>query len=154
MARQAEEIDKPDWWDDVEEANRDDLTVSNETTREYIKIERDGWDEPKGAWFDINDIPWLQKKSVLSDVIDAREDGSGEMHLDQYYRQMLDNMVEDSSVDIKKMNTFLAGVNEETGSRLEALVPEPSERAITEAEEGKSDEQSEETGPDQEAGEA
>lgn len=137
---------EPDWWDDIEKAQRDDLMVADDTVREYVKIQRRDWDEPKGAWFDIRDPPWNKKKEVLSGCIDANEDGSGEMHLDEYYREMLEYMIVDSSADIgNNINVFLRGLNNETGDRLESLVPRPSARGITESEEGKSEPQSEET---------
>lgn len=137
---------EPDWWDDVEEAERGDLIVNNDTERHYFQLERESWDGPKGVWFEINDPPWNKKKEVLSGAIDADESGGGELHLDQYYREMLEYMIEDSNVNLgNKINSFLRGLNDESGEKLESLVPRPSARGITEAEEGKSDAQSGET---------
>jgi hypothetical protein len=134
-----EGTDAPEWWESVETAERGDLMVADDTRREYMRVERDRWDGPRGVWFDVRDPPWNKKKEVLSDCIDANEDGSGEMHLDEYYREMLGYMIVDSSADIgNNTNMFLRGLNNEAGDKLEGLVPRPSARGITEDEEGKS----------------
>lgn len=136
----------PDWWDDVETADRADMMVNTDTRREYFRIKRPGWEDPKGAWVELQDPPWNKKKSVLSECIEAREDGSGDLDLAKYYRMMLDYMMVDASFDFKNAETLLRGLNDESGSTLEGFVPAPSARGLTEAEEGKSDEQSEEDG--------
>lgn len=142
------ETEEPDWWDETEKAERDDLMVQDDTRREYIKIERPEWDGPKGAWFDLRDPSWNKSKEVLSDSIDASADGGAEMDLAAYYRNMLEYMIVDSSADVgNNMHVFLRGVNTETGQRLEEFVPEPGADALTEDEEGKSG------GPSGEAGE-
>lgn len=130
--------DAPDWWDDVERAERADLMVSNETRREYFRIERPEWDGPRGAWVDLKDVPWNKKKEVLSDCIEAHEDGSGELDLAQYYRDILDFMIDDASFGFQNAATLLRGLNNESGDKLESFAPRPSARGLTEEEEGKS----------------
>lgn len=127
----------PDWWDDVEEATREDLQVSEETSREYIRIKRDGWDEPKGAWFDVRDPTWNKKQEVLSDCVTIGPGGAADLSLEEYYNGMLEYMLEDSNVDFQNPTTLLRGLNDESGEKLKELVPEPGTSELAEEQEGK-----------------
>ena len=140
--------DEPDWWDEAETADRADILVSNETERKYVRTE-DG----RGAWFDLRNPSWNKKKEVLSDCIEADASGSGSLELDRYYREMLEFMIADSSVDMENTATTIRGLSNHVGNQLEEEVPRPSARGIDEEEEGKSDgpsEGPEESGPPEE----
>lgn len=128
--------EKPEWWDDLEDGSREDALVSDEAERVYIRA-RNSEGEMKRYWFDVKQLTWKGKNKYVSDALKIGEETT-ELRIDQYYRDVLEAMIEDSSVE-GSMSIFLAGVSPELGSRLQELAPKPG-KALTDQEEKNSDE--------------
>lgn len=115
---------------DVEMGSRTDALIDDsETERKWFKV--DG----KVYWFDIKEISWEKKTDVLDEnlVTDSR---TGEIDLDMggYYRQMMETVIEDKSVE-GGLATFLKGMSPELGDQLQDEVPQPG-TVMDESEEG------------------
>jgi len=123
--------DKPDGWDDAPEGTRGDAVVDQQTERHYYMA--DG----KRYWFDLSQPTWKQKNSVMSDCLKITDDGA-DLRLDEYYIDMMELMIEDSSLDVDSLRMFLVGMDDSLGSLLEEDIPDPS-GGLAEGEEGKSD---------------
>lgn len=128
--------EKPDWWDDLEDGTREDALVSNETERVFIRAPNSEG-EMKRYWFDKKQLTWKGKNKYVSESLKLGEE-STELRIDEYYRNVLEAMIEDSSVD-GSLSIFLAGVSPELGSKLQELAPKPG-KALTDQEEKNSDE--------------
>jgi hypothetical protein len=133
---------KPDWWDEHDAGTRDDAMVSDETERVYIRAENpDG--ELKRYWFDVKELTWKGKNKVVSDALKIREEQT-ELRIDQYYKDTLETMIQDTSVEgvtgEQGLTIFLAGMNPGLGDKLqEGVAPNPG-KALSDQEEKNSDE--------------
>lgn len=124
--------DKPDWWDDLEDGTREDATVNtDETERHYVRA------NGKRYWFDIKEVTWNKKNEFASNALKIGEDAT-ELHIDQYYLDILQFMIDDMSVEGQSVKMFLIGVEPELGSKLQELAPKPGQ-ALSDQEEGNSD---------------
>lgn len=122
--------DAPDWWDEVDEGTRQDATVNSEPEREYIRA------GDKGYWFDVIEPSWKKRNEIISNNVNVSESGM-DLSIDGYYLDILEYMIEDSSVAAENIRTFLIGVNAQLGDQLEDLAPDPGE-SIAEEQEGNS----------------
>jgi hypothetical protein len=127
--------EKPDNWDDLPDGSRQDAQIDQEAERHFFVV--DG----KRYWFDIAEPSWKQRNQIMSNSL-AIGDGEVDVKIDEYYLDMLEVMIVDSSVGVENIRTFLVGVGSELGDKLEALAPEPA-AGLSEDEEGKSGERSE-----------
>lgn len=133
--------EKPDWWDEHDDGTREDAMVSNETDRVYIRAENpDG--EMKRYWFDVKDLTWKGKNKVVSNALKIRED-STDLRIDQYYKEVLETMIQETSVEgvtgEKGLTIFLAGMSSDLGDKLQDVAPNPG-KALSDQEEKNSDE--------------
>lgn len=128
--------EKPDWWDDLEDGTREDALVSDEAERVFIRAPNNEG-EMKRYWFDVKQLTWKGKNQHVSESLKIGEEAT-ELRIDEYYRNVLDAMIEDSSVD-GSMSIFLAGVSPKLGSKLQDLAPKPG-KALSDQEEKNSDE--------------
>ncbi|UTF55982.1 hypothetical protein [Natronosalvus rutilus] len=116
--------EKPDWWDDLEDGTREDALVSNEAERVYLRApNHEG--EMRRYWFDVKDLTWTGKNKYVSDALKIGEEKT-ELRIDQYYKDVLEAMIQDSSVD-GSLSIFLAGVSPELGQKLQDLAPRPGD---------------------------
>lgn len=133
--------ERPDWWDDLEDGTREDALVTDETTRHYLKAP-DHEGDMKRYWFDVKQLTWKGKNQYVSEALKIGEDKT-ELRIDKYYRDVLEAMIVDTSVDgvsgEKGLSIFLAGVTPELGQQLQDLAPKPG-KALTDQEEKNSDE--------------
>ena len=131
--------DIPEEYDGLELGTRDDVLVSDDTEREYVEF------NDKLYWFDFQEITWERKTDILDDNLEVNE-RTGEMDLDLrgYYRDAMEEVIVDSSID-GGIAIFLKGMKADFGQKLQELeqVPDPG-AAMEDADEGKSEQQSEE----------
>lgn len=128
--------EKPDWWDDLEDGSREDALVSDEPERVYIRAANSEGEE-KRYWFDVKDLTWKGKNKYVSDALKIGEERT-ELRIDEYYKSVLEAMIEDSSVD-GSLSIFLSGVSPELGTKLQDLAPRPGD-ALEDQERKNSDE--------------
>lgn len=132
--------DIPEEYADLELGTRDDVLVSDDTEREWFEHDE------KAYWFEFGELTWEQKTDLLDDNLDVDQQ-SGDMDLDLrgYYRDVMEEVIVDSSID-GKIAIFLKGMKADFGQKLQASehVPDPG-AVMDEVEEGKSEQQSEET---------
>lgn len=116
--------EKPDWWDDLDDGTREDALVSDEPERVYLRAENaDG--EQKRYWFDIKQLTWKGKNKYVSEALKIGEEKT-ELRIDDYYKNVLEAMIQDASVD-GSLSIFLAGVSPELGQKLQDLAPRPGD---------------------------
>lgn len=133
--------EKPDWWDEHRDGSRDDAMVSDEAERVYIRAEN-----PEGEmvryWFDVKQLTWKGKNKYVSEALKIGEE-STELHIDSYYKNCLEAMIVDTSVDgvdgDSGLSIFLAGMSPQLGTKLQEVAPNPG-KALTDQEEKNSDE--------------
>lgn len=116
--------EKPDWWDDIEDGTREDALVSDEAERVYLRAENSTGEE-KRYWFDVKDLTWKGKNKYVSESLKIGEEKT-ELRIDEYYKNVLEAMIQDSSVD-GSLSIFLAGVTPELGQKLQELAPKPGD---------------------------
>lgn len=116
--------------EEVEMGGRDDAVIdSSESERNWYKV--DG----KVYWFDIKEVSWEKKTDILDDNLQT-DSRTGEIELDLkgYYRDMMEEVIVDKSVE-GGLATFLKGMKPELGDQLQEDVPQPG-TVMDEAEEG------------------
>jgi len=133
--------EKPDWWDEHDDGARDDAMVSDETERVYIRAENpDG--EMKRYWFDVKELTWKGKNKIVSDALKIKGE-QNDLRIDQYYKDVLETIIQDTSVEgvtgEKGLTIFLAGMSSELGDKLQDVAPNPG-KALSDQEEKNSDE--------------
>jgi len=133
--------EKPDWWDEHESGTRDDAMVSDETERVYIRAESPE-EEMKRYWFDVKVLTWKGKNKIVSNALKIKED-STDLRIDQYYKEVLETMIQDTSLDgvtgDSGLTIFLAGMSSDLGDKLQDVAPNPG-KALSDQEEKNSDE--------------
>ena len=133
--------EKPDWWEEHEDGAREDAMVSDEVERVYIRAENaDG--EMKRYWFDVKQLTWKGKNQFVSRALKIGEEET-ELHIDRYYKNALESMIQDTSIDgvtgEKGLSIFLAGMSPDLGDKLQEVAPKPG-KAVSDQEEKNSDE--------------
>jgi hypothetical protein len=111
---------------EVRMGNRETALINeSDTTREWFKIPGDDGEPDDVYWFDIKDISWEKKTDVLDDSLktDSRT-GEIELDLKDYYRNMMETVIADMSVD-GGLAIFLKGMSPEVGDQLQEIVPDP-----------------------------
>jgi len=101
------------------------LIDESNTTREWFKVPGAD-DEPDDVyWVEIKEISWEKKTDVLDDslVTDSRT-GDIELDLKGYYRNMMETVIDDISVE-GSLPVFLKGMSPEVGDQLQEIVPDP-----------------------------
>lgn len=116
--------EKPDWWDDLEDGTREDALVSDEAERVYLRApNQDG--EMRRYWFDVKQLTWKGKNQYVSEALKIGEETT-ELRIDKYYKDVLEAMIQDSSVE-GSLSIFLAGVSPELGQKLQDIAPQPGD---------------------------
>lgn len=133
--------EKPDWWDEHREGTRDDAMVSDETERVYIRAQNNDGETVK-YWFDVKQLSWKGKNKYVSESLKIGEE-STELHIDAYYKNVLEAIIADTSVEgvdgESGLSIFLAGMSPELGTKLQEVAPNPG-KALSDQEEKNSDE--------------
>jgi len=133
--------EKPDWWDEHDDGAREDAMVSDDIERVYIRAENpDG--EVKRYWFDVKQLTWKGKNQYVSRALKIGEEET-ELHIDQYYKNVLEAMIHDTSIEgvggESGLTIFLAGMSSDLGDKLQKVAPKPG-KAVSDQEEKNSDE--------------
>lgn len=116
---------------DVQMGGREDALIDEEELeRKWFKV--DG----KVYWFDFKEISWEKKTQLLDDSLktDSRT-GEVELDLKGFYRNMMEEVIVDMSVEGTSIPIFLKGMKPELGDKLQDAVPQPGSM-LDEDEEG------------------
>jgi hypothetical protein len=112
--------------DDVRLGGREDALIDEKNTeREWVRVDN-GEGEPDDLyWFDIKEISWERKTDILDESLQT-DSRSGEIELDlkDFYRNMMEEVIADMSVD-GPLAVFLKGMRPEVGDQLQEIVPQP-----------------------------
>lgn len=106
---------------DVQMGGREDALIDEEDIeRKWFKV--DG----KVYWFDFKEISWEKKTQLLDDSLktDSRT-GEVELDLKGFYRNMMEEVIVDMSVEGTSLPIFLKGMKPELGDKLQDAVPQP-----------------------------
>lgn len=122
--------------DDVQFGDRSSALIDESATdRTWIKVENEGDESDDIYWFDLKQISWERKTDILDNNLETDE-RSGEVELDLkgFYREMMETVIDDMSVD-GGVAVFLKGMRPEIGDQLQQEVPQPG-TVMDEMEEG------------------
>jgi len=123
--------EKPDGWDDADDGSRKNVLIDDtQTERHFFMVDGERY------WFDVREPSWNKRNEIIDDSLTIGQDAT-ELDVAKYYRDMLEHMIVDMSVE-GGTSTFLAGVKPELGSKLEQIAPSPTGE-LTDEEQGNSD---------------
>lgn len=116
---------------DVQMGGREDALIDEEDIeRKWFKV--DG----KVYWFDFKEISWEKKTQLLDDSLKTNSrTGEVELDLKGFYRNMMEEVIVDMSVEGTSIPIFLKGMKPELGDKLQDAVPQPGSM-LDEDEEG------------------
>lgn len=116
---------------DVQMGGREDALIDEEDIeRKWFKV--DG----KVYWFDFKEISWEKKTQLLDDSLKTNSrTGEVELDLKGFYRNMMEEVIVDMSVEGTSLPIFLKGMKPELGDKLQDAVPQPGSM-LDEDEEG------------------
>lgn len=106
---------------DVQMGGREDALIDEEDIeRKWFKV--DG----KVYWFDFKEISWEKKTQLLDDSLKTNSrTGEVELDLKGFYRNMMEEVIVDMSVEGTSLPIFLKGMKPELGDKLQDAVPQP-----------------------------
>lgn len=116
---------------DVQMGGREDALIDeDDLERKWFRVDE------KVYWFDFREISWERKTELLDDALktDSRT-GEVELDLKGFYRDMMEEVIVDMSVEGTSIPIFLKGMKPELGDKLQDAVPQPGSM-LDEDEEG------------------
>jgi hypothetical protein len=121
--------------EEVQLGSRENALISDDsTTREWIRVENEEENDDL-YWFDMKEISWERKTDILDESLQTnKRTGEIELDLKDFYRNMMEEVIVDMSVDAP-VPVFLKGMRPEVGDQLQDRVPQPG-TVMDEMEEG------------------
>ena len=113
--------------EEVRLGTRDDALIDEtQTERHWFSVPSEDEGEADTVyWVDIKQISWEMKTDILDNALQT-DSRSGEIELDLkgFYRSMMEETIDDISVE-GPLGIFLKGMSPEVGDQLQEIVPDP-----------------------------